>query len=395
MTQIENPSSPPPPRRPPAGPGRRVFAVVSSPRLAIALLVTVLACCVVGVTVFTGERAWSLIFNTLWFNGLLVLLALSSGLTFFPRIWGRKLSLISVGMIVFHVCFLTMLGGVVYNSLFHFKGLLRLTEGETLSNRDPESYDTAEAGRFFDFASLRGETTLVEMHRGYKVDGQDKRAAYEIMVGEGTAKVTATIYMTQNLDYGSTRYLVAKEGYSIGVVLHDRERVEKFAAMVPLQSLPKGQGAVLYTTGTSTEPGAFLFPPPPNPPALLLQIGYVPDDSKERGGQVEFFTWPVPSAGGKHAAAEAATEEAGRSGRVAIGRTFDAGEALLEAREVRYWVGMTVRRDPGLLAILTSLWAGLAGMTMTFVGRILQDGKRARLEASRQQSEPKPARENP
>ncbi len=403
---------PVPGKRPPPSLGRRAFQVISSPRLAIALLIVVLACCVVGVTVFTPEPAWRLIFNTVWFNALLSLLAMSSGLTFFGRIWGRKLTLISVGMIVFHVSFTAMLGGVVFNSLFHFRGVLRLTEGESLPNGLPESYDTIEMGRFFDFARLRGETTLLAMHRDYKVDGQDKRAAYEIAVGDGADKVTATIYMTQNLDHDGVRYLVSKEGYSLGVILHDRKGEELYAAMVPLQSLPKGKDAYLYTTGSATAPGFFMFPPPPAQAALLLQVGYVPDQKQDRAGQVEFFTWPASekgkehgtptgsehgaatgsehgtptgsehgtATGSEHQAVKGAADPAA-AGKVEVGGTFDAGDYKLEAREVRYWVGMTVRRDPGLMVILTSLWAGLAGMTMTFAGRIWQDAKREKRAA--------------
>lgn len=390
MTPVEGPAATVPPRRPGPGLGRRAFAVISSPRLAIALLVAVLACCLVGVTVFTGERAWALIFDTLWFNGLLVLLALSSGVTFLARTWGRKLTLISVGMILFHVSFMALLGGVVFNSLFHFKGVLRLTEGETLPNGEASSYDTVEVGRLFDFARLGGETTLLKMHRDYKVDGQDKRAAYEIAVGDGEGRATATIYMTQNLDHRGVRYLVSKEGYSLGVVLHDRQGRELYAAMVPLQSIPMGKEAFLYTTGSAREPGSFPFPPPPDRPALLLQVGYVPDREQDRAGQVEFFTWPVGEAGagpggatGKDHQAVPGASEPAATGKVPVGGTFEAGAHRLEAREVRYWVGMTVRHDPGLTVILTSLWAGLAGMTMTFIGRIRQDEKRGRRAPSR------------
>ncbi|MBL0277582.1 MAG: hypothetical protein IPQ24_16135 [Anaeromyxobacter sp.] len=61
-----------------------------------------------------------MIFSTLWFNGLLVLLAVSSAAAFFSRIWKRKASLVQAGMIIFHLSFLAVLGGVVVNSLFHF-----------------------------------------------------------------------------------------------------------------------------------------------------------------------------------------------------------------------------------------------------------------------------------
>jgi hypothetical protein len=182
------------------------------------------------------------------------------------------------------------------------------------------------------------------------------------------------------------------------VVLHDSKGQELYAAMVPLQSLPRGENAYLYTTGSSQAPGAFPFPPPPDAAALLLQVGYVPDQVKDRAGQVEFFTWPAGEAGagpaaaaGDHHGSEQAdqqgkdqSDEPTASGKVPVGGTFDAGEFKLEAREVRYWVGMTVRHDPGLTFILASLWAALGGMTTTFIGRILQDSKRSRREAGSQ-----------
>jgi hypothetical protein len=315
-------------------------------------------------------------------------------------------------MIVFHISFMSLLFGVVFNSLLHFNGVLRLTEGETLLNGDPASYDFIDAGRFFEISRLRGETTLIKMNTGYKVEGLDKRAAYEIRVGDGSTKTTGTIYMTQNLEHDGVRYLVSKEGYSIGVVLHEKKGPELYAAMVPLQSLPRGKGAFLYTTGTATEPLAFPFPPPPQNAALILQVGYLPDPEQERGGQVEFFAWPTREAGADHVGPQAkdhgvAGSAAGpdlvarvRSGKVAIGGKFDAGDYLLEAGEVRYWVGMSVRYDPGLLFILSSLWAGLGGMTMTFVGRIWQDSKREKREAiqrgsRRPQPGTDPPKENP
>src|SRR5512146_436446 len=163
---------------------RKIYTVLSSKTLALALLVVILTCCVTGVTVWRGAEAGRLIFGTSWFNAILVLLVINVACCFFGRIWGRKVTLISFGMIVFHLSFVVMLGGIVYNSLFYFRGVIRLTEGETLPSGDLQSYDLAEHGRFFSLAKLKGETTLVRMHTGYKVDGSDKRAAYEISVGE-------------------------------------------------------------------------------------------------------------------------------------------------------------------------------------------------------------------
>jgi hypothetical protein len=75
------------------------------------------------------------------------------------------------------------------------------------------------------------------------------------------------------------------------------------------------------------------------------------------------------------AAGVAATEKAGT---VPVGSRFDAGELVLEPREIRYWVGMSVRYDPGQNVVLASLCAGLLGMVLTFAGRLRQGAARQR-----------------
>ena len=364
VTALEALASPPPPARPQRTPLERGYRLLTSAKLAIALLVVILACCVVGVTLLRGERAWRLVFSTLWFNALLVLLAVSSAAAFFTRIWRRKLTVVSAGMIVFHLSFAALLGGVVVNSLFHFRGLLRLTEGEALPNGRLDSYDVVEHGRFFDIRRLRGETTLVRMHSNYEVDGQNKRAAYEIAVGEGDARKTGIIYVTKDLEYRGVRYLCSKEGYSVLVVLSDKDGRELYGAYVPLQSLKQPDGSYLYATGSGTRAASFPFPPPPDRPRVELLVTYRPSTVAEREGDVGLQVVPWGSSG-----APAAHE---RAKRVLVGGSFDAGDVVLTPREIRYWVGMDVRYDPGLNFILGSLCFGLAGMVITFVGRVRQ-----------------------
>jgi cytochrome c biogenesis protein ResB len=363
----QNPAATEPPARPRRTIPQRVYAFLTSPRLAIALLISVLGCCVVGVTALRGERAWLLVFSTLWFNALLVLLAISSGAAFFTRIWKRKLTVVSVGMIVFHVSFVALLGGVVFNSMFHFRGVLRLTEGETLPNGQIESYDLVEHGRFFDFGRLRGETTLVKMHSGYKVEGMDKRAAYEIAVGEGASKTTGTIYITRDLEHDGVRYLCAKEGYSVLIVMTDKAGHDVYGAHVPLQSIKHPKGGYLYATGSATEPVAFPFPP--EEPRAQLLVSYRPNTVVERQGDVGFQFL---------ATGRPITEE--RTAQVTVGQVFDAGDFKLSPREIRFWVGMDVRYDPAQNVILASLCFGLAGMVMTFVGRVRQGTARRRAD---------------
>lgn len=356
----------------PAGFITRIYKLLAHAKLALALMIAILLCCVIGATIFRGREAGVLIFSTLWFNGLLVLLIVNVACCFFGRIWGRKLTLVSLGMILFHLSFVSMFGGIVYNSLFHFHGVIRLTEGETLPSGQPESYDIADHGRFFDYAKLKGETTLVRMQTGYKVDGLDKRVAYEIAVGEGSSTKQGLIYSTKNLDHNGFRYFNDKEGYSILVVLHDKQGRELYGAYVPLQSLKQKDESYLYTTGREDGPGSFLFPQDPLKPLFDLQVVYRPDSKKERAGEVFFQVWPIDQPDADRAG------NAIEKGKTAVGALFDAGDYYLSAKEVRYWVGMSVRRDPGLPIVLTSLWVGLGGMVITTVGRIRKragDGK--------------------
>lgn len=353
----------------PGGALEKVHALLVSPRLAIALLVAVLACCVVGVTVLRGARAGELIFSTLWFNALLVLLALSSAAAFFSRIWRRRLTLVSAGMILFHLSFAALLGGIAYNRLFFFDGLLRLTEGETLPTGRVESYDRIDKGRFFDLSRLGGETTLVRMHANYKVSGANKQAAYEIAVEDGEARARSVIYVTEYLDFDGVRFFCSKEGFSVLVVMSDRGGREIYGAHVPLQSFKQEDGSYLYAAGTAAGPTGFSFPPPPEHPRADLELSFRPNTVVERAGDVRFRVWPLGRSG------VPVTE---RAGEVPVGGHFEAGDLTLSPREIRYWVGMNVRHDPGLPVILASLCFGLAGMVMTFAGRVRQGLARSR-----------------
>ena len=347
----------------PAGVIQRCNNFFSSVKLALGLLIVILVCCVAGVTILRGERAWALIFNTLWFNGILVLLVINVAFCYFKRMWKRKVTMISLGMILFHLSFVAMLGGIIYNSLFHFKGIIRLTEGESLPSGQIQSYDAADYGRFFDMSHLRGETSLIKMHSGYKVDGVDKRAAYEISVGEEAFKKHDIIYITHNLENRGFTYLNDREGYSLLVILYDKRGRELYGAHIPLQSFKQKDESYVYGTGTRDGPDALKFPHTPAAPLFGLQIFYRPDPKQERNGEVTFQLWPLT--GEKRDTKSPLAERKGP-----VGTKCDLGEYFFEAREVRYWVGMGVRYDPGQPIVLASLGVGLGGMIITFIGRM-------------------------
>ena len=62
-------------------------------------------------------------------------------------------------------------------------------------------------------------------------------------------------------------------------------------------------------------------------------------------------------------------------GKAAIGEKFTAGDYSLSPKEIRYWVGMRVRYEPGKPIVLTSLWVGFGGMVITFIGRMRRKRK--------------------
>ena len=350
---------------------KNIITVLSSARLAMALLVIILACCLSGVTLWRGAEAGRMVFATLWFNGLLVLLVINVACCFFGRIWGRTVTVVSFGMILFHLSFVTMFLGVVYNSLFYFRGSLRLTEGETLVSGDRQSYDTCEQGKFFSFARLKGETTLIKMHVGYKVAGDDKRVAYEVAVGEQNNKKQGLIYVTHKLSHQGFDYFNDKEGYSLLLVLADHQGKELYGAHVPLQSIPVGStGRYRYVTGHRERDTVVAdfgpFPAPPEKPLVALQAAFEPSPLGERSGTVTFMAHPLDGAGNPVETTTLAR------GQIAIGQPFSLGNSVVIPREMRYWVGMVVRYEPGKPIVLVSLWVGLAGMIITTIGRIVR-----------------------
>lgn len=345
---------------------RKIYDFLASSKLAMFLLIVILVCCVIGVTVYRGVRAGEMIFSTLWFNGLLVLLVVNVACCFFGRVWHRKLTLISFGMILFHLSFVAVFTGIVYNSLFYFRGTIRLTEGETLRNDDPQSYDIFDKGRFFDFTRLKGESTLLKMHAGYKIGSVDKKVAYEVSVGEGDSKKNGIIYITKHLEYRDFKYFRDKEGFSILTRLLDKQGNTKYGIHIPLQSLKQKNGRYFYTSGTKDGPGSFPFPLNQMKPLIGLQVAYSPSQLKELSGDVEFQIWQLQADG-------TPDEKKVSTGKAAVGARLNAGEYDISVSEVRYWAAMSVRYEPGQPLVLASLWVGLAGMIITTVARMIKN----------------------
>lgn len=350
---------------------RSVYDFLASAKLAMALLVIILICCLLGVTVWRGLDSWRVIFQTVWFNSLLVLLVINIACCFFGRIWGRRITIISFGMILFHLSFVVMLLAIIYNGLFYFRGTLRLTEGETVQSGERNNYDLVSSGVFFTPSRLRGETTLIKMHTGYKIGKEDKRAAYEIAVGEKHNRKQGIVYITNKLTHNGVDYFNEKEGYAIQLSLSDRDGKELYTIFVPLQSQVVRKGVYRYFTGRKEDSGLkkelIPFPLPPERARYALEMEYFQGERVEdRSGGVQYAVYGLDGSG------QPDRTKALAEGKSPIGKPFTVGEHLINAKEVRFWVGMLVRYEPGKPVIMTCLWVALSGMILTTIGRMLR-----------------------
>jgi hypothetical protein len=141
---------------------------------------------------------------------------------------------------------------------------------------------------------------------------------------------------------------------------------------VPLQSIVLGKDRFEYSTGFRDYDKGVIkkevipFPAPPERTLLALKTEYVPSKLKERAGDVLYEVFALNKDG------IPMREKTVAKGTTAIGKKFKAGDYFIEVKEVRYWVGMLVRYEPGKPFVLTSLWMGLAGMIITFIGRMVR-----------------------
>ena len=405
---------------------RFIYDRLASARLAMGLLVAILLSCLCGGTLFKSEQAHLYIYDSLWFNSILVLLAINTACCFFGRIWRRKITVVSFGMILFHVSFVAMFLAIVVNSLFYFDGILRITEGETVSNNDRKVYDSFRHGIIFPFSRLKGSTTLLKVHRGYKVGGDEKNIAYELsMDNPGEATVRGTVYVNNKYVYNGVEYFRDREGYSLLMILSRVNGQEIYGAHYPLQSYKQPNGSYRYATGTSDRPERVDFPMEQVKPLISLQADYTADATTGRTGTVRFQVWPPrpPQTGGGSAPhlgafSDGPSPHKGGSphvtgmqgggmpsgavhvpatgiytavssskisssqtqladGIVGVGEKLTFDEYALSTGEVRYWVGMNVRYNPGKPVVLASLWVGLSGLIITMFGRIISTaGKR-------------------
>lgn len=320
-------------------------------------------------TVFLSPQvAQKLVFMSLWFNGLLALLVVNTACCFFSRLNRRNWDIAFAGLVIFHLSFVTLFMGVAYDNLFSFHGTVRLTEGETLNLADRASYDNPEWGRFFNPPRiLKGEITLHEIIPHYTVGGKDKGAACELSLGTGPADmVRGFSYVTHYLAYNGFRFFRDKGGFSPCVALYDKDGNDIYGACFSLQSLRGKDDKFTYTTGSPHGPEPIVFPQSPQKPLFYLMTQYFPVLNNERNGKVQFTVMPFRE--GQHAF----PSEQKIQRKASVGERVQMGDHSLELKEVRFWMNLDVRYNPGLPLIFTSLWLGFGGIILTTVARLIK-----------------------
>ena len=135
---------------------------------------------------------------------------------------------------------------------------------------------------------------------------------------KGARKSRELSILRNRLDYNGFSYFNDKEGYSVLIILYDKQGREIYGAYVPLQSLKQKDGRYLYTTGTKDGPGSFPFPQGPMKSLFALQLAYKPSKLKERGGEAFFQVWPLAETGNKQ------EEKPLAEGKAAVGEKFQS-----------------------------------------------------------------------
>lgn len=339
-----------------------IFGLLSSTKVALVLLLLICLSCLVGASL-PRAAGKEVVFTSLWFNLLLVLLIVNIVFCIVKRT--RLLLLSQAGTTIFHLGLVALFTGVVYDQLFYFEGTIRLTEGESLRCAEPASYDRVKMGRFFQPEKLRelGMLYLHKLHTSYEDAGRSKGIANEIALGDDAGEDKRQIvYVTHPVKYKRYEfYRVENDGYSPLIVLRDRQGRVLYGGFTPLQSIRQQDGSYIYRSGSAFAPGSFFFPQEEGLPIVFrLQIVYHPDKTNNKTGEIAFQIWGID-------AHSREPTEALFDGKVALGERVKAGEYFFSMEEVRYWTSMNVNYRPGLPLIFGSFWIIFGGLVLNLI----------------------------
>lgn len=271
-------------------------------------------------------------------------------------------------MVIFHLSFVAIFAGVIVDSLFFYRGALRLTEGESIEMVDPNAYDEEYWGRFFNHQRMRGVVTFHKLHTQHKEGNVNKGVANEISIVDGDRHAKGIIYPTRHLAFNGFKFFRNKDGFAPLLVLYDRHGKEIYGAYTSLQSFEQKDKSLLYVTGTKQGgPGSMDFPQIQNmPPLFKIQFTYHLPKLKDGIKNASFKVWEYDK-DKKNGQGRLVFE-----GTAPLGEKVVFGDYALSMKELRYWASMDMLYNPGLPLIFTSLWIGFGGIILTTVARLIK-----------------------
>jgi len=365
----------------------KFFLFLRSTKFAFVLLVLVLFFSLVG-TILPPALGREIIFSSLWFNFLLVLLtvnilfctlrrvkalrrerrgsaedAVSSPWTPFVFIRGvNSRSFVLLGSIIFHFSFVLLTLGVSYNQLFFFEGGIRLTEGETLSCSDEQNYDWIKKGKFFSPQKLKdlGELYLHKLYPSYYLKGDYKGVANKIVLRTQNNEKEAIVFVNNPLKYKRFEFYRDVDGYSLLFVFRDRWGRVLDGAYAPLNAVRRADGNFNYVGG---------FPFPPVNPFFSLWSVYFPETGVITPNEKAKVFLEIKQLGSE---IQNEVEKELFKGKAGLKEMVPVGFFFISVDEVRYWSRMKVIHHPGLFLIFFSFWLAFGGISLSTIAKMIK-----------------------
>jgi cytochrome c biogenesis protein len=159
---------------------------------------------------------------------------------------GEKGHVREFGNLLFHLSLVAVLLAVAAGSLLTYRGQAVIIEGETFTNAVVD-YDTYEAGRFFNPATLEPFTLrLDELDAKYYEDGRPAHFRANVTLTEpGSEATSAAIEVNRPLQVAGGKIYLQGNGFAPRFTVRDADGEVAFAGPVPF--LP--QDAVYTSTG--------------------------------------------------------------------------------------------------------------------------------------------------
>jgi len=345
-----------------------------SARLAIILLILVFLSSISG-AILPPALGREIIFSSLWFNFLLVLLTVNILFCTLKRITNLRKFIHEysrIGSIIFHFSFVLLTLGVSYNQLFFFEGGIRLTEGETLSCSDEQNYDWIKKGKFFSPQKLKdlGELYLHKLYPSYYLKGDYKGVANKIVLRTQNNEKEAIVFVNNPLKYKRFEFYRDVDGYSLLFVFRDRWGRVLDGAYAPLNAVRRADGNFNYVGG---------FPFPPVNPFFSLWSVYFPETGvitpNEKAKvflEIRQLASPASPELQRGEPNQSREEKELFKGKAGLKEMVPVGFFFISVDEVRYWSRMKVIHHPGLFLILFSFWLAFGGISLSTIAKMIK-----------------------